>query len=213
VPPMMMRESARIDWAGAESRRITAEQQPAFQPVADTAASARLAMIKQKEAEATAKSLRAELDQARREAKLIRDIPLVQVLERSGYLRDGGGLWNGRAGRIVISMKGKGGKPRFSNKDTGIGGGGAIDLAMHIHALDFRSAVAWLGSEFGRPEAVGAALSRAKEEAESAVRSPVPVLPDPRRKLVGTAPPKPLADDRNDDDPDIDSAPTEFRNT
>ncbi len=178
TPPMMVMEAARERWSAAESARIDAEQRPALQPVADVAATAQLAKRKQREAEATAHAAQADLERMRREAGLVRDIPLEEVLARAGYERDkyDGKKWRGVSGHITVETRH--GRAKFYNHDLGIGGGGAIDLVKHVTGLDFRGAVAWLGGEVGKPEAVGAAMFHAKAEASEAVRLPVP-MPEP----------------------------------
>ncbi|MFN6496202.1 MAG: MobV family relaxase [Nostoc sp. DedQUE01] len=45
------------------------------------------------------------------------------------------------------------------------GGGGAIDLVMHVQGCNFRQAIAWLGDRFGEAGAERAALAHAKKEA------------------------------------------------
>jgi len=121
----------------------------------------------------TAANLRAVADQ-------VRDIPLVEVLERFGYERDKADPkhnWTGEKGRISTDRKGE---PKFFNHDLDHGGGGAIDLAMHLGGWDFKTATAWLAGEFGAGAAVGAAMSRAAAEAKAAAAEPAPALPVPK---------------------------------
>lgn len=172
-PAAMIRETAREQWAADESRRINDGLQPAFQPIADTAAAARLARAKQDQAEATARAVTGELERVRRESDMVRDTPLADVLERSGYARDGQGLWSGPAGHISIGVKN--GKARFRNDALEVGGTGAIDLVMHLHGLDFRDAVTWLSRKVDRAAAIGAAMAYAREVAKEAVKSAAPL--------------------------------------
>ena len=75
----------------------------------------------------------------------VRSISLEIVLERLGAERDKKDKHNWRTpvGRMTVTG------PKFFNHDEGIGGGGAIDLVMHILRVDFREAVRVLG---GVPE-------------------------------------------------------------
>jgi hypothetical protein len=82
-----------------------------------------------------------------------REIPLEQVLVRSGAQRDPRDPTKWRTVRGVLSVHG----PKFMNWQRGVGGGGAIDLAMHLHAMPFRAAVDWLIGRAGAP--VGARSS------------------------------------------------------
>ena len=51
--------------------------------------------------------------------------------------------WRTSAGRITVTGS------KFFNHDTGKGGGGAIDLTMHLGNLDFRAAMGYLTGESG----------------------------------------------------------------
>lgn len=79
-------------------------------------------------------------DELRALADRVRAIPLEEVLRRCGAERDGADAAKWRTARGPLSIQG----PKFMNWRLGAGGGGAIDLAMHLRGLDFRSAVAWL---------------------------------------------------------------------
>ena len=75
----------------------------------------------------------------------LRNTPLDQLLERLGAEIDPKDKHNWRTpvGRITVTG------PKFYNHDESTGGGGAIDLVMHILRVDFREAVRVLG---GVPE-------------------------------------------------------------
>lgn len=116
----------------------------------------------------------------RRVAAQVREIPLANVLDRFGYSPDPADPkynWVGERGRISTDRTGK---PKFFNHDLDQGGGGAIDLAMHLGGWEFKEATSWLASEFGSSAAVGAAMSRAVAEAKAAANEPAPSLPVPR---------------------------------
>lgn len=178
-PPSMLRESSRDAWAADESARITADIQVPLQAVADAAASAYLARRKQREAEATAEALAKDLERARRDAALVRDIPLNVVLEKAGY-KESQGVWTGLAGRVELVAV-QGGRAKFWCPDIGVGGRNGIDLTMCINGFACAEAVAWLAAKVGRSEAIGAAMHQARQEAQDAVRSrpPTPRQPKP----------------------------------
>ena len=74
----------------------------------------------------------------------LRAIPLESVLVATGAERDhqDKAKWHTVQGAIsVTGMK-------FMNWNNGRGGGGAIDLAMHLTGLDFTAAVDWLRRHF-----------------------------------------------------------------
>ena len=83
-------------------------------------------------------------DIARDRLQQLRTIPLESVLLETGahHDRQDKAKWHTAQGAIsVTGMK-------FMNWNQGRGGGGAIDLAMHLNNLDFKAAVDWLGRHF-----------------------------------------------------------------
>lgn len=77
----------------------------------------------------------------------LRRVSLRAVLRETGAQRDryDRAKWHTPKGAIsVTGMK-------FMNWHQSLGGGGAIDLAMHLNGLDFKSAVAWLQRHFSTP--------------------------------------------------------------
>lgn len=86
----------------------------------------------------------------REQADRARSIPLPSVLLALGAEpdRDDKAKWH--TSRGVISVTGC----KFMNWSYAIGGGGAIDLVIHLYGLDFKGAVAWLCRHFpGRTHA------------------------------------------------------------
>ena len=77
----------------------------------------------------------------------LRRIPLPAVLRETGAQRDRSdkAKWHTPKGDISITGM------KFMNWHQSFGGGGAIDLAMHLNDLDFRRAVAWLQRHFSIP--------------------------------------------------------------
>jgi len=69
---------------------------------------------------------------------------LEDVLIRSGAERDRNDKAKWHTSQGVLSVTGT----KFMNWSRAVGGGGAIDLAMHLHNLDFKAAVAWLAGHF-----------------------------------------------------------------
>src|SRR5262245_6532211 len=77
----------------------------------------------------------------------LRRVPLPAVLREpcAQHNRSGKAKWHTPKGDISITGM------KFMNWHQGLGGGGAIDLAMHLNDLDFKAAVAWLQHHFSIP--------------------------------------------------------------
>jgi len=82
------------------------------------------------------------------QAHRLRALALEMVLPLCGGRADRSDKrkWHTPAG--VLSITGV----KFMNWNCGVGGGGAIDLVMHVKHLDFKAAVDWLAEHF--PEAL-----------------------------------------------------------
>lgn len=76
----------------------------------------------------------------RRRAAAAREAPLEHVLNLWGATPDrrDRAKWHTEQGSLSICG------PKFMNWRQGVGGGGAIDLVMHLAHLDFPAAVAWI---------------------------------------------------------------------
>jgi hypothetical protein len=76
----------------------------------------------------------------RERAERVRGVPLQDVLQRAGATRDryDKDKWHTARGMISCTAA------KFMNWNRGVGGGGAIDLAMHLNNLGFKAAVEWL---------------------------------------------------------------------
>ena len=76
----------------------------------------------------------------RQHAAAVRAVPLEAVLLCRGAVRDRHDRrkWHTEQGPLSVSG------PKFMNWQRDQGGGGAIDLVMHLAGVDFREAVAWL---------------------------------------------------------------------
>lgn len=79
-------------------------------------------------------------DDLRWRAAVVREVPLETVLIFRGAVRDrhDRSKWHTEQGPLSVSG------PKFMNWQRGQGGGGAIDLVMHLAEVDFRTAVTWL---------------------------------------------------------------------
>lgn len=90
----------------------------------------------------------------RARADRVRGIPLPSVLLATGAAPDrvDKAKWHTTQG--VISVTGM----KFMNWSRGVGGGGAIDLAIHLNDMGFKDAVEWLWRRFPGPDLPGQAL-------------------------------------------------------
>lgn len=79
----------------------------------------------------------------------LRRIPLSALLLAAGAQADRNDKAKWHTARGVLSVNGV----KFMNWSLGQGGGGAIDLAMHLTSLDFNSAVLWLARSCPCPAA------------------------------------------------------------
>lgn len=77
----------------------------------------------------------------------LRRVPLAAVLRETGAERDRHDKAKWHTSKGAISITGM----TFMNWHQSRGGGGAIDLAMHLNGLDFKRAVAWLQRHFSIP--------------------------------------------------------------
>lgn len=95
----------------------------------------------------------------RERAQRLRAVPLGEVLRVAGAQPDPDDPRKWHTGRGVLSVTGV----RFMNWNLGAGGGGAIDLVMHLYDLGFGPALEWLELHCERATA----------------RPPIPSLPRP----------------------------------
>jgi len=80
----------------------------------------------------------------RAQADRVRGVPLPSVLLAVGAEPDPGDKARWHTPQGMISVTGC----KFMNWKSTTGGGGAIDLVIHLYGMDFRSAVAWLVRRF-----------------------------------------------------------------
>jgi hypothetical protein len=77
-------------------------------------------------------------------ANHLRAIPLEEVLLLAGAIRDRSDRAKWHTDQGVLSVTGA----KFMNWNRSVGGGGAIDLAMHLGGLRFMEALNWLSRNF-----------------------------------------------------------------
>ena len=82
--------------------------------------------------------------QRRQQAEHLRAIALERVLPLCGARPDRYDKHKWHTPEGVLSVTG----PKFMNWNCGSGGGGAIDLVIHLQHLDFKAAVDWLAEQF-----------------------------------------------------------------
>ena len=80
----------------------------------------------------------------RERAQRLRAVPLAAVLHDSGAVPDRADPHKWHTAQGVLSVTGT----QFINWHCGRGGGGAIDLVMHLHGVGFGQALAWLERHF-----------------------------------------------------------------
>jgi hypothetical protein len=122
-------------------------------------------------------------DQFRQRAAALRALPLETVLLFRGAVRDQRDRrkWHTEQGPLSVSG------PKFMNWHAGQGGGGAIDLVMHLAGLDFRAAVTWLQQHLaaGTP-ASGEPITHAPLKACTATEASAGLrLPPPDERMLG----------------------------
>lgn len=116
-------------------------------------------------------------DAFRRRADIVRRIPLEIVLTYRGATRDryDRAKWHSEQGPLSVTGS------KFTNWHRNTGGGGAIDLVMHLAGVDCGAAVTWLEQHLGaghaavRPPAVGSSSNSFRDASEvRPLRLPAP---------------------------------------
>jgi len=101
----------------------------------------------------------------RARANRLRAYPLEPILAQSGACPDPRDPCKWHTARGVLSVRGA----KFFNWHCGTGGGGAIDLVIHLHQLSFPDALGWL-EQHGAPSA----LDPPPSGSSSPLRLPIP---------------------------------------
>ena len=163
-----------------QSPDATLDMQTMQQLVADR----QRAIADSKQAEQTAKSLALELQRSQQRilslerlataaehkartwqkkyqdlADKVRDLPLEQVADELGLDPDPKDKHKWQHENHIINIIGS----KFYDWQHLKGGGGAIDLVMHVNQCDFKQAVAWLNDRFGEGVTLQAATCKTKE--------------------------------------------------
>jgi hypothetical protein len=171
APPMILTAAARNAWATAQTKKLIDAQSPQIIELKARAAQGRIAEKQNAELKKSNSDLRRQLAESKRKeaAARLRELPLDVVAQALGChktpktLAKDKDLWESPAGKI--SIKGT----KFFNQESGLGGGGAFDLVMHINECDYVQALAWLRDEFDPSSAVQAAMETARIKAEAEV--------------------------------------------
>lgn len=161
VPPPMVREAARTEWAEGERARVKTALAPS---VATLRAQARQGVV----AERKAKTYQATAERFREAAQAARDIPLQEVAERLGLNRDkvDKAKWVDPEHAHAITLT----EQKWFDHKAGVGGGGAIDLAKHVLDCDLPQAMSWLGHSVGPERTAAAVVARTVRKADDTVR-------------------------------------------
>ncbi len=175
-PPLILSASGRIAWADAQTRRIVSDLSPEIRDLKARAISGAMAEKQNHELKKSNGELRKELAEAKRKeaAARLRELPLEAVAQALGCYKSpktvakDKHLWESPAGKISIDGS------KFFNQESGVGGGGAFDLVMHIQDCKYAEALAWLRDEFDPAAAVQAAVDAARIKAESEVEKAPP---------------------------------------
>lgn len=117
----------------------------------------------------------------RRRAAAVRDVPLVAVLLLRGAVRDrhDRSKWHSEQGPLSIT------DAKFINWSRNHGGGGAIDLVMHLAEVDYGTAVTWLEQHFAVGP-IGSSASATSRQVSSRGAGYRPLrLPAPNDQLRG----------------------------
>ncbi|MEA5515747.1 MobV family relaxase [Nodularia sp. UHCC 0506] len=114
------------------------------------------------------------------QAEQLRDLPLEDVAWQLGLDRDHKqpGKWRGQGNNMNIN----GSKFYDFHPSEQRGGGGAIDLVMHVNQCDYRQAMAWLHDSFGERGLRRAVIAQAQKIATGFAQF------EPRPKFVTPAP-------------------------
>ena len=112
----------------------------------------------------------------KQQADKLRDLPLEEVAWNLGFDKAdiGENRWKG-LGRVININDSK-----WYDFTEEKGGGGAIDLVMHVNNANFRSSVAWLHDQFGEEGMLRASKASVEKQAIKIVQEePVPTFEPP----------------------------------
>lgn len=108
-------------------------------------------------------------------ANQVRDLPLKDVAYELGLSPDPNDRHKWQSEEHTINITGS----KFYDWKQMKGGGGAIDLVMHVNECDYKQSVTWLGDRFGESATIEAATYKTKEIiSHEPVPEFTPPLPD-----------------------------------
>jgi Plasmid recombination enzyme/Protein of unknown function (DUF3991)/Toprim-like len=111
-------------------------------------------------------------------ANQVRDLPLKEVAYELGLEPDPFDKHKWQNEQHTINITGS----KFYDWKQMKGGGGAIDLVMHINECDYKQSVAWLGDRFGEGAAIEAVTYKTREIIRNEpVPEFIPPIPDQNR--------------------------------
>lgn len=121
-------------------------------------------------------------------ADKLREIPLIDVLERLGAIQDkhDRSKWITEAGEISTSRDDQRFNS-FNNSTPDLKGRGAIDLVCKVRGYDFKTATKWLSDEFGTDKAIATYAVQATKQAQAVIeKTPSPSkVPEPVQENWG----------------------------
>ncbi len=131
-------------------------------------------MADQPEEEASASPMPDTFNEIKNKANLVRQIDLISVLKLTEAVQDRFDKHKWHTSQGVISVSGT----KFINWNKGIGGGGAIDLAIHLNNFDFKTAVFWLARTF--LSSLSSDMQRPADNKPTEIKPiPTPTIPKP----------------------------------
>lgn len=118
----------------------------------------------------------------RGQANRLRAVPLPAVLRAAGAVPDAHdkARWHTATGTVSVTGA------KFFNWNRCVGGGGAIDLVIHLYGLDFKEALAWLRGHFPHGVAAPKPPTAAPKPHLTLPPPCTPALPIVARYLTGS---------------------------
>lgn len=108
----------------------------------------------------------------------VRDLPLKDVVYELGLEPDSNDKHKWQNENHTINITGS----KFYDWQQMKGGGGAIDLVMHVNECDYKQSVAWLSDRFGSSATIEAVTYKAQEIIHSIpVQEFIPPVPEPSK--------------------------------
>lgn len=172
TPPLLLSLRGREAWAQAQSQALVQGLSEPIKTLRAQAAGAGVHERQNRELKAANSALSAQNAEHKRKeaAARLRELPLEQVAQALGcykspkVVQKDKDLWESPVGKL--SIRGT----KFFNQEEGKGGGGAIDLVMHINDCKYAEALAWLRDTYDPAAAVEAAVEAARIKAQADVQ-------------------------------------------